>query len=61
MILYGYHMQMRHLECFLAVAEELYFTRAAQRLHLSQPPLSRHIRELDTSIQAMNWQIDLLD
>jgi DNA-binding transcriptional LysR family regulator len=32
-------MQMRHPECFLAVAEELHFTRAAQRLHLSQSPV----------------------
>ncbi len=43
---------LRELECFLAVAEELSFTRAARRLHLSQPPLSRHIRTLEEKIGA---------
>jgi DNA-binding transcriptional LysR family regulator len=43
---------VRELECFLAVAEELSFTRAAKRLHLAQPPLSRHIRTLEEKIGA---------
>lgn len=43
---------LRELECFTAVAEELSFTRAARRLHLAQPPLSRHIRALEEKIGA---------
>jgi len=41
---------LREIECFTAVAEELSFTRAARRLHLAQPPLSRHIRALEQKI-----------
>lgn len=40
-------LSLRELECFTAVAEELSFTAAARRLHLSQPPLSRHIASLE--------------
>ena len=43
---------LRELECFTAVADELSFTRAARRLHLAQPPLSRHIRALEEKIGA---------
>lgn len=41
---------LRELECFIAVAEELSFTRAAHRLHLAQPPLSRHVRTLEEKL-----------
>ena len=48
-------MELRHLRCFVALAEELSFAKAVKTLRLAQPSLTRQVRNLEDQLASACW------
>ena len=54
----GNQLELRHFIYFLAVAEELHFRKAAEKLFISQPGLSRQIKQMEEMLETQLFERD---